>query len=121
MFEKLKARLARKSLLEEVGTMPDRDLSDLGVSREQLANMVRIPDAVPDRMEKMADRFGADFTRLQRARDSYLDAVEECHHCGATKACGKALARSGADQATPEELDFCPNAELYRDLAQKPH
>jgi len=117
MFERLKEMFARNALLEQVDNLPDQAMSDLGISRGQLNSLARIPEKVQARMGKMAGRFGADIGTLQRDRGNYLDAIEACHHCGATKACAKALARSGANQAQPEELGFCPNAELYKDVA----
>lgn len=117
MFERVKKMFARNAMLDQVDNLPERAMADLGVSRGQLNSLARIPGKVQERMGEMADRFGADIGALQRDRDNYLDAIEACHHCGATKACAKALARSGKDIALPEELGFCPNAELYEGMA----
>lgn len=117
MFERIKKMFERNALLDQVDSLPDQAMADLGVSRGQLNSLARIPGKVQERMGEMADRFGADIGTLQRDRDTYLDAIEACHHCGATKACAKALARSGKDIALPEELGFCPNAELYEGMA----
>ena len=119
MFERMKKMFARNALLDQVDNLPDQAMSDLGVSRGQLNSLARIPGKVQERMGEMANRFDADIGALQRDRGNYLDAIEACHHCGETKACAKALARSGKDIALPEELGFCPNAELYADMASK--
>jgi hypothetical protein len=117
MFARFKEMLSRNAMLAQVDAMPDQALSDLGVSRAQMSQLARIPDMVPTRMARMADLFGADFRRLERDRSTYLDAVQACHSCGAAKSCSKALARSDADPAAPQDLGFCANAGLYTDMA----
>jgi uncharacterized protein YjiS (DUF1127 family) len=114
MFEKFKAMMTQNAVLAEVDGLPDQALADLGVSRAQLAGLVRMPDAVPARMAKMADKFCADMGRLQRDRDTYLDAMEACHHCGAAKTCSKTLSRK---DATAADMGFCPNGALYSQIA----
>ena len=119
MFAKLMDRMARRKRLSTAQNMTDRDLSDLGVTRAQLLNFVKMPDDVLDRMGKMADVFGADLRKIQNHRESYLDAVEACHSCDAQKICRKTLAAQGPNRPKSEDIDFCPNAALYAASVQK--
>ncbi len=119
MFAKLMERMARRQRLNTAQDMTDRDLSDLGVTRAQLLNFVKMPEDVLGRMGKMANVFGADLREIQNHRDSYLDAVEACHSCDAQKICRKTLAAQGPSRPRAEDIDFCPNAALYAASVQK--
>ena len=92
MFAKLKELMTRQKLVSRAQDMSARDLADLGVSREQLIGLVKLPEAVPARMAQMATVFDADLNTLQRSRDTFLQAVEACHHCNEARTCRETLA-----------------------------
>ena len=114
MFDILKNTFERWRKEAELDRLTDHDCADLGASRMSLRNYVAMPAAVPKRMSQMAVVFGADLTKLQHNRDSYLNALEACQGCGAVKSCKSLLANTGANMALPAQAGFCPNAGLYQ-------
>ncbi|WP_323005552.1 DUF6455 family protein [Pseudorhodobacter sp.] len=113
MFDILKITFARWRKQAELDRLTDQDCADLGASRTSLRNYVAMSAAVPKRLAQMAVVFGADLTKLQHRRDSYLNALEVCQGCGAVKSCKALLANRGANMVLPAQAGFCPNASLY--------
>jgi len=101
--------------MEEVGRIPDADLTKLGMTRDQLAHFSRLPADTTERLTAMAALFGLTGQELRRDWGSYLDIVDACGHCGARGRCASHLARPV--DAGPA-AQFCPNAAAYADLAR---
>ena len=58
MFERIKALMERWHETKEINELSDRDLSDLGMSREQVQAFSRMPRDIADRVKHMAAVFG---------------------------------------------------------------
>jgi hypothetical protein len=115
-FQRMLGRWRDQSWLEN---MDDRDLADLGVSRDQALHLARLPAAVPGRMQAMAAIFGLDAATLQHDRASLVEMTEACATCGETRACGRTLDRARALDGSISAADcgFCPNSGSFRIMA----
>lgn len=116
MFERIKALLHRWQDLAEVDRLTDREIDDLGVTRDQLRALVSLPGDVPQRVKAMASLFGLAETDLTSDHGTWLDLLESCGQCRDRGACALVLEREGLSR--PQDADFCPNAAAFRDLAQ---
>ncbi|MDT8854003.1 DUF1127 domain-containing protein [Paracoccaceae bacterium Fryx2] len=114
--ERIQAMIDQWRSLQEVSHLSDRELDDMGMTREQVVRFVRMPAAVPERMAKMAAVFGLTEAELQQAYAEYLDLMETCATCGARKVCVSALAH--ADDLEPADCGFCPNAAAYAEMGR---
>ena len=114
MLERLRNLLHSLRALDEIDGLSDRELSDIGLSRAEMAELATMSAAVPARMARMAALFGLTEEDLQRHRPTFLEALEVCAHCGAARTCAHRFAEGSA---TPSSVGFCPNVPLYRDLA----
>lgn len=108
MLDRIRNLIARHRSLAEVRMLSDRDLSDLGISRDQAINLAAIPPAVPARLLTMAAFFGRPRADLTRDRGTWDQMLTTCQGCGELSACRRLLAR--ADTADVTEAAFCPNA-----------
>lgn len=116
MLERVRAIFDHWHRLQEVKAMSDRDLEDLGLTRWQMEQFARMPENVGERLLQMAQVFGLEPNDVQHAYSDYLELLEVCAHCGALKACKRALA--DADHLGPEDVHFCPNAHTYEEMAR---
>lgn len=112
MFARIQGMLARWRDQAWLEQMDDRDLADLGVSRDQAMHLVRLPATVPGRMQAMAAIFGVDPATLRADRPALAEMAETCATCRETRACGRTLdrARVLAGSVSPDQCGFCPNA-----------
>lgn len=117
MFERIKALIHRWDEIREVDALSDRDLDDIGLSRAQLEDFVRMPHDIDQRVTAMAAVFGVDETELRRDHGQLLDMLHTCGHCKDRGACALVLER--AELSRPRDADFCPNAGDFTRLAQK--
>lgn len=115
MRERLLALFARWRALQEIGAMSERDLADLGMTRDQILDFASVPADTEQRMATMAGIFGLSLDEVRREYATYLDMVQTCGHCGARRQCADTLAH--ADESRPEDCGFCPNARDYADRA----
>jgi uncharacterized protein YjiS (DUF1127 family) len=111
MFERIKALVEKWRDLKEVDGLTDRDLDDLGMSRDQVQRFVRMPTDIADRVGHMAAIFGLDAADLQRNQQAYIDLLETCGTCTARAACSRVLDMGAA--AKPEDCSFCRNAANF--------
>ena len=103
--------LARQRKLSEIARLSDRDLADLGVSRDQAERLAALPDDVPGRVLAMARIFDLTEADLTRDRGAWDEVLTTCHACRELAACRRLLARG--DRADPTEAAFCPNAAVF--------
>lgn len=116
MLERIKALVARWHELQEVEALSDRELGDLGMSRQQVRAFVRMPQDVPDRLAHMAAIFGLGADELQANHAAYVEALETCGTCASRSACTRVLGQGAA--ARPCDCGFCPNAPTFEALTE---
>jgi uncharacterized protein YjiS (DUF1127 family) len=83
MRDRLLALFARWRALQEIEAMSDRDLADLGMTRDQILDFASAPADTEQRMAAMARIFGLSMDELRREYATYLDMVQTCGHCSA--------------------------------------
>jgi hypothetical protein len=111
MFERIRRLWARAADEDAIIALSDRDLADLGLSRDQALNLVRLPDDVPGRVAAMGAIFGLSEDELIRDRDQWEELLVTCNQCRETVACRHLL--EVGDMATPTQAGFCPNAGRF--------
>lgn len=111
MLERVRRFFARATGLDEVEQLSERELADLGLSRDQARNLSRLPDDVPGRIAAMARIFGLTEADLIRDRSEWEELLLTCNACRAQGACRRLLDR--AETADPTEAGFCPNAGRF--------
>lgn len=111
MFERIRAFLEQWKELKEVAELSDRDLDDLGLTRDQLQEFIRIPHDAPDRMAAMAALFGVTEAQLREDHGEYLELLTTCGHCVDRAAC--ALVLDKGELARPSDCAFCPNSRAF--------
>jgi Domain of unknown function (DUF1127)/Family of unknown function (DUF6455) len=117
MFDRIRALLARLHQMEEVQALSDRDLDDLGMTRDQVLDFLRMPTDITQRVTAMGAIFGVSEAELRRDHAQWVELLSTCGHCESRGACAKVLAL--ADMADPASVDFCGNSPAFTDLA--PH
>jgi hypothetical protein len=118
MFERIKALMERWHDIKEINALSDRDLDDLGMSRDQVQAFARMPRDVSERVAHMAAVFGLTDAELHMNHDAYLGLLSTCGSCRDRAQCAHVLARGPL--ATPAEADFCLNAESFAAQAARP-
>lgn len=111
MLDRFRRFLARAADLRAVADLSDRELADLGVSRDQALNFVTLPDDVPGRIAAMGRIFGLTEADLTRDRGEWEQLLMTCNSCRELGACRRLLA--DADLATPTQAAFCPNSGRF--------
>jgi cytochrome c553 len=97
--------------------MDARDLEELGLSRDQMQQIVDTPAAVAARLAQMAARHGLSEAELEAYRQDYAHLLAACAQCHDTGTCAQFLADP---VATPDQATFCPNHADYTALATHP-
>lgn len=115
MLDRIRALIGRLHDVQEVYALSDRDLADLGMSREQLLGFLRMPSDITQRVTAMAQIFGVPEVGLKRDHAQWVDLLTVCGHCTDRAACGRVLAKGAAAQ--PSEAPFCANRGSFTDLA----
>lgn len=115
MFDRIRSLIHRLHEVNEVAALTDRDLADLGMSRDQVLDFLRMPPDVADRVTAMGAIFGVPETELKRDHAQWVDLLSVCGHCASRGACARVLAK--ADAADPATVDFCGNRETFASLS----
>jgi hypothetical protein len=115
MFDRIRALIDRLHQVQEVNALSDRDLDDLGMSRDQVLAFLRMPRDITERVTAMGKIFGLSETELKRDHGLWVEILSTCGHCADRGACAKLLAKEGAAQ--PGEATFCGNRGAFADLA----
>ncbi|WP_158569352.1 DUF1127 domain-containing protein [Pseudotabrizicola alkalilacus] len=95
----------------EVDALTDRDLSDLGLSRDQLRHFAQMPADVPERVVAMGAVFGLSEGALRRHHGTWSELLDVCSTCPDRGACALVLAK--AQLANPRDAAFCPNRHNF--------
>ncbi len=97
--------------VREVDALSERDLNELGLSRDEVRAFARTSPEVTARVARMASVFGLEAADIQRDIPGYRDLVASCATCGRAGECRDRL--QDAAHLTPDDVDFCPNAPAY--------
>ncbi len=112
MFDRIKALLTRWHDIKEVEALTDRDLDDLGMSRDQVLAFVQMPQDVADRVTAMGRIFGIPEAALKRDHAQWVDLLSVCGHCSDRGACGLVLDKG--DLSGPPMPASAPTARPLR-------
>jgi len=115
MFDRIKTLLERWHEIREVEALSDRDISDLGLTRDQLAHFVRMPADVEDRVTHMAAVFGLSADEVKASHAQWVELLEVCGSCTHREACAHQLAKGS--EAHPADCGFCRNRATFAALA----
>jgi len=115
MMERFRNFLLKWRELKEIEALTDRDLDDLGMTREQVQAFARMPVDTAERMATMARLFGVTAEELKRDYGQYLDMLCTCGTCRDRAAC--ALVLDKGELARPSDCAFCPNASTFAAMA----
>lgn len=118
MLDRLRKMFEQYRDLSEVAGLSDRDLADLGVSRDQARQLAALPDAVPERIAAMGRIFGLSEADLHRDRAIWQEMLAVCQNCRELRACRKLLDQ--AQTAVPGDAGFCPNWVQFAELERAP-
>ena len=117
MFTRIRALLQRLVEVQEVNALTDRELDELGVSRAQVLDFLRMPRDTTQRVTAMGAIFGIPEAELTRDHAQWVELVSVCGHCADRHACAKVLAKG--DAADPAQVTFCGNREAFTDLSAR--
>lgn len=115
MLDRIRHFLKLWRQTQEIDALTDRDLADLGMTRDQVRDFSRMPADSAARMATMARLFGITEAELKQDHALYLELVATCGHCTDRAACALVLAKG--DIARPSDCAFCPNGEVFAALA----
>ena len=118
MFERIKALMERWHDVKEINELSQRDLDDLGMSRDQVQAFVRMPHDIGERVKHMAAVFGISDAELQANHDAYIDILSTCGNCRDRARCTHLLAQGA--EASPLEASFCLNYDTFTAKAEQP-
>lgn len=116
MFEWIRKDQARRRDLKEIAALDDNDLTDIGLSREDLTHLAMTDPAVFARMDRMAALHGLTPDDVQADRPEFATLARTCEDCAAKGRCDDTLARHTIRLG---DTGFCPNHDAYRDMAAK--
>ena len=111
MFDRIKALTQRWQYLKEIAHFDQRELDDLGMTRDQVEAFARMPQDVPDRVVAMAQIFGLTEAQVRADGDRYHELLHTCGQCKDRKNCSKVLERGAL--AKPSDAEFCLNKTSF--------
>lgn len=115
MFDRIRTLIQHLHDVTEANALSDRDLADLGISRDQMLQFLRMPQDISERVAAMGAIFGVPEADLKRDHGQWIDLLTTCGHCADREACSKVLAKGSAAQ--PSEATFCGNRSTFTDFA----
>ena len=115
MFERIRSLIDRLHEVQEVNSLSDRDLDDLGMSREQVLGFLRMPRDISERVAAMGKIFGLSEVELKRDHSQWVYLLTVCGQCADRAACAHVLAKG--DKAQPSETHFCGNRATFGTLS----
>jgi hypothetical protein len=116
MFDRIRSILRRIEEIREVDAMSDSDLADLGLTRGQLHEFLRMPRDIEGRVTAMAAIFGVTGDQLKRDHGEWVDLLSTCGHCTDRAACAGVLEEG--ESAHPADASFCANRQVFTRLAR---
>ena len=112
----LTERLRRTQAHQELAALDDRQLDDIGLTRDELVLVVAGAAEAPERVGMMAGRLGIEPEAFEARRPLLNEMVKRCAACRTKVICAWWLAEGGAEDAYRE---FCPNAGRFVELRQQ--
>ena len=113
MFDRIRTLIHRLHEVKEVSALTDRDLADIGLSRDQMIDFLAMPRDINKRVTAMGAIFGVPPADLKRDHGLWLDLLTTCGHCTDRAACSQALDQG----ALPADCGFCGNRTAFADLS----
>jgi uncharacterized protein YjiS (DUF1127 family) len=113
LHDRIQSWRDRREREREIARLTPQDIADLGLSRQDVLALARMPAEQVARMEEMARLHGVDPESLDAHRDLRIAVALTCAQCGENSRCRRAI----EDGLLAEEAGFCPNHETYRTLA----
>ena len=117
MFNRIRALIDRLHEVQEVNSLSDRELDDLGLSREQVLGFLKMPHDISERVTAMGKIFGVSEVDLKRDHSQWVDLLTVCGHCADRAACTRVLAKGAAAQ--PSDALFCGNGATFGTLTPR--
>ncbi len=117
MFDRIRSLIRRLHEASEVEALTDRDLADLGMTRAQLHDFLRMPQDVAERVTAMGAIFGLPEAALRRDHAQWVELLSVCGHCADRGACARVLQMG--DMADPAAIDFCGNRRTFATLSPR--
>lgn len=111
MFDRIRSLIDRLHEVQEVNSLSDRDLDDLGMSREQVLGFLKMPRDISERVTAMGRIFGVPEVELKRDHVQWVELLTVCGHCADRAACAHVLAKGTAAQ--PSDAPFCGNRDSF--------
>lgn len=108
MFAKITAMFERWEQRREIEDLSDREVADMGLSRDDLMDFMHIPPDSAERLAAMAALLGMSPAMLHASYGEYLERLYDCGHCRDRKVCAGVLAQGQA--VTPGDVPYCRNA-----------
>ena len=118
MFDRIRTFLHRLHEVQEVNALSDRDFADLGLSRHQVLDFLRMPRDINERVIAMGKVFGVPEADLKRDYEQWVELLTICGHCTDRAICASTLASA---HPLPSQCTFCGNRESFAHLAAPPH
>lgn len=115
MFDRIKSFLDHWHEVREAENLSDRDLADIGLSRDQLRHFLEMPEDVEDRVTRMAAVFGLTPDEIRANHAGWVELLEVCGGCTERRACGRVLDQG--DAARAEDCNFCRNRASFLAMA----
>lgn len=115
MFARIRSLIDRLHEVQEANALSDRDLDDLGMSREQVLSFLKMPRDINERVAAMGRIFGLSQAQLKQDHALWVELLDTCGHCTDRDACARLLARG--DGARASEATFCRNRDAFADLS----
>lgn len=115
MFDRLRALLRHLHQVQDVNALTDRDLADLGMTRDQLLDFLAMPTDIAQRVTAMGAIFGVPEAALRRDHGQWVDLLSSCGHCADRGTCARVLELG--DLAHPDQAHFCGNRPVFQALA----
>jgi len=98
----------------QLAQLDGADFRDLALSRSDFESIIGTGPEVRDRQMAMARRHGISEQDLRRHPQDLVASTKACAHCGHVGECARYLA---SDAPAADAARFCPNHDLYEDLA----
>jgi hypothetical protein len=117
MLDRIRALIHRLQDVAEINALTDREISDLGMSRDQVLDFLRMPQDITERVTAMAAIFGVPEAALRRDHAQWVELLATCGHCADRGACARVLAKGSA--AVGADAPFCGNGPAFAELAPK--
>lgn len=114
MLERLRRLFTQYRDLSEVAALSERELIDLGVTRDQALQLAALPDDVPGRVAAMGRIFGLSEADLSRDRAVWSEMLTVCQSCRELPRCRKLLDQGQI--AAPADAGFCPNWSQFAEV-----